>query len=195
MSDMSDMYLLIITLINKWHHWEWKWKTAVKSTCAQDPKDEGDKLLDFAKEETGNDKKISGEAEEEEEEEEAGKMKWKDSLKIRRGKLKKLSLDGSTDEGQQSWQGDEVDNRQEFQVEVNPRPRVFFKCKYGTVSKNVGPVGLVRNLRFFALTQSITRLNCLDKKFWKGPWGSLPGTLWTLLASWLRDHHKGDPRQ
>ena len=72
---------------------------AVETTCAQDPKDEGDKLLDFAKEETDNDKKISGEAEDEEE---AGKMKWKDSLKIRRGKLKKLSLDESTDEGQQS---------------------------------------------------------------------------------------------
>ena len=63
--------------------------------------------------ETSNDKKIAGE----EEEEEAGKMKWKDSLKIRRGKFKKLSLDHeSGDEGQQSWQGDEVDNRHEFQV-------------------------------------------------------------------------------
>ena len=35
-------------------------------------------------------------------EEDAAKMKWKGSLKIRRGKLKKLSLDGSPDERQQS---------------------------------------------------------------------------------------------
>ena len=44
--------------------------------------------------EASKDKKIAGvEKEEEEEEEDSGKIKWKDSLKIRRGKFKKPTLD------------------------------------------------------------------------------------------------------
>ena len=63
----------------------------------QDPEDEEEKLLDTAKVETSKDKKIAeeeeGEGEEEGEAEDSAKIKWKDSLKIRRGKFKKTSLD------------------------------------------------------------------------------------------------------
>ena len=78
----------------------------------QDPEDEEEKLLDTAKVETSKDKKIAEEKEEEregereegeEEEEEAedsAKIRWKDSLKIRRGKFKKPSLDLGSGEKQ-----------------------------------------------------------------------------------------------
>ena len=38
-------------------------------------------------------------------------------------------------------------------------------------------------------------MNCWNKEnLEKVPGGSSQGTLWTLLASWFRDHHKGGPR-
>ena len=63
----------------------------------KDPKADEEKFGDIA-----NDKKRAKDKTGEKEEEDAAKMKWKGSLKIRRGKLKKLSLDGSPDERQQS---------------------------------------------------------------------------------------------
>ena len=57
----------------------------------QDPEDKEEKLLDTAKVNTSKDKKIA--VVEEDEEEDSGKIKWKDSLKIRRGKFKKPTLD------------------------------------------------------------------------------------------------------
>ena len=56
----------------------------------QDPEDEEEKLRDTVKVETSKDKRIAGE--EEEREGDLAKIKWKDSLKIRRGKFKKPSL-------------------------------------------------------------------------------------------------------
>ena len=59
----------------------------------QDPEDAEEKLLNTAKVSTSKGKKIAGEEEQEGEAEDSAKIKWKDSLKIRRGKFKKPSLD------------------------------------------------------------------------------------------------------
>ena len=83
----------------------------------QDPEDEEEKLLNVATVETSKGKKIAGEGVEEEEgeAEDSAKIKWKDSLKIRRGKFKKPSLDlGSGEKVEHSWLGDEVDTKREF---------------------------------------------------------------------------------
>ena len=71
----------------------------------QDPEDAEEKLLNTAKVSTSKGKKIAGEGVEEEEgeAEDSVKIKWKDSLKIRRGKFKKTILGlGSGEKVQQS---------------------------------------------------------------------------------------------
>ena len=70
----------------------------------QDPEDAEEKLLNTAKVSTSKGKKIAGEGEEREgEAEDSAKIKWKDSLKIRRGKFKKTILGlGSGEKVQQS---------------------------------------------------------------------------------------------
>ena len=130
----SKVHIVHCNTLNSYKRIIWDTPSHIKR---QDPEDEKAKLLDAAKVEISEDKKIADKEEEEEEEEESGKMKWKDSLKIRKGKFKKSSLDlGSGEKVQQSWLADEVDNGQEFHL--NFSKKVFFKSIF---------IGLLGNIK------------------------------------------------